>query len=140
MMIIINIFISIIVIALVSLIQNAINLKKTRRARQILLPFIAGLFGVVAMIIGYTKIDELGTWFGEEHFLFNSEIAICNLLIIALFIVIKIFLCPIFSSLCKKKKFLEATTSSFYVYDEQYEEWFLLHKWVNFRKQCLSIG
>ncbi len=138
-MIIINILISVIVVALVALIQNVINLKKTRRARQILLPFASGLLGIIAMIVGYNKIGAISTWFKEEDFLFNSEIAILNLLIIVSFISIKIVLCPLFSSLCKKKKFLEATTSSFYAFDEQYEEWFLLHKWVNFRKFIFAI-
>ena len=138
-MIIVKILIAIIVTALAVLIQNVINLKKPRRARQFLIPFIAAIYGIIAAIIGYNNLDSVSQLFDEEHFLYFTDILIINITIVIGFIIVKSVLCPLLARLCKNKKFLEATTVSFYQYDDQYDEWFLLHKWVNFRKFAFAI-
>ncbi len=151
--------ISTIVVALALLAQNRINTKKIHRARQVLFPFVAALYAIVAVVVIYSQFLEisrfihmlfnewlskwlgewLGAWLPKPDFFTNYALVILNLLIMAAFIALKTALCPILSALCNKKKFLQATVSSFYAYDEQYEEWFLQHKWVGFRKFAFAV-
>jgi len=134
-----KIIICVIIVALAVFSQNRINLKKIRRARQYLLPAIAFIVGVVSVFIGYKSMGKVSQWVSVIPFIQNSDIAIINISILLEFIGIKSVLCPLLSRLCKSKKFLEATVTHFYDYDEDYDEWFLLHKWTNFRKFMFAI-
>ena len=139
MMNIVKVLICIIVIALASLLQNVINIKKNRRARQALLPFIALVYGVVAIFVGYNFFDRIGVLVKDIPFLVNFDVAVINSALIIGFILIKLVVRPIVTSIWKKKKLIEATSIAFYSYDDDYDEWFLLHKWVNFRKFFFAI-
>lgn len=139
MMTFLKIIICVIIVALAVFSQNRINLKKIRRARQYLLPAIAFIVGVVSVFIGYKSMGKVSQWVSVIPFIQNSDIAIINISILLEFIGIKSVLCPLLSRLCKSKKFLEATVTHFYDYDEDYDEWFLLHKWTNFRKFMFAI-
>lgn len=134
-----KVLICIIVVALASLLQNVINIKKNHRARQILLPFIALFYGIVAVFVGYNLFDRIGALVKDIPFLVNFDVAVINCVLLIGFIVVKSLVLPVVTSIWKKKKLIEATSVAFYSYDDEYDEWFLLCKWVNFRKFFFSI-
>lgn len=134
-----KILICIIAVTLLVIIQNVLNAKKNRRVRQILLPFIAAFWGVVSVIIGYNLFDKIGVWIKNISFLINIDVALLNIATILCFVIIKAIIRPIITSLWKKKKLIEATGGMFYTYDDDYEEWFLPHRWMNFRKFFFAI-
>jgi len=134
-----KILISIIVIALFSLLQNALNSKKNKRARQALMPVISGLYCIIAAMLVMKWFDKFNSVEDLHEFLMHSNIFVANLTIVLGFIVIKLIVRPILTKCWKKNEQIEGSSASFYAYDEEYDEWFLLNKWVNFRAFMLSI-
>lgn len=136
---IIKVLISIIVIALFSLLQNALNSKKNRRARQALMPVISGVYCIIATMMVINWFDKFNSVAELHEFLMHSNILVANLSIVLGFVIIKLIVRPIITKCWKKNEQIEATSASFYAYDEEYDEWFLMNKWVNFRNFMLSI-
>lgn len=134
-----KIIICIVVVALLSLLQNVINLKKNRRARQFALPLVAFILGVIANVIGYNLMDGVNELLVDVEFMLNCDIAIVNVVILLALILSKLILCPFFSYIGKEKNVVEPFVLSYYSYNEDYGEWFLLRKWTNFRKYFLAI-
>lgn len=139
MMNVVKVLICIIIVALASLLQNVINIKKNRRARQALLPFIAVFYGIVATFVGYNYFDSIAALVKDNPFLVNFDVAVINCALLIGFVVIKLVLRPIVTNIWKKKDLIETTSVAFYSYDDEYDEWFLLRKWVNFRKFVFAI-
>lgn len=76
-----------------------------------------------------TAVNQAG-----KEFLFDSEIALANLIILAAFILLKGIICIILSKYANGRKYLETTSCGFYYYDDiDYNDWFLKNKWANFR-------
>ena len=134
-----KVVICIVVVALFSLLQNVINLKKNRRARHFALPAIAFVLAIVANVIGYNSMDDVRTLFVKGEYVYNSDIALVNGVIFLALILIKLVLCPLCSFIGKEKNVVEPFVLSYYSYNEDYGEWFLLRKWTNFRKYFLAI-
>ncbi|MBQ3497958.1 MAG: hypothetical protein IJA87_02390 [Clostridia bacterium] len=139
MMEVFKVVICIVVVALFGLLQNVINLKKNRRARQFALPAIAFVLAIVANVIGYNSMDDVRTLFVKGEYVYNSDIALVNGVIFLALILIKLVLCPLCSFIGKEKNVVEPFVLSYYSYNEDYGEWFLLRKWTNFRKYFLAI-
>lgn len=139
MIIVVKVLICIVIVALASLLQNVINIRKNRRARQALLPFVALFYGIVAVFVGYNFFDRIGALGKDVPFLVNFDVAVINCALLIGFVVIKLAVRPIVTSIWKKKELIKATSAAFYSYDDEYGEWFLLCKWVNFRKFFFSI-
>lgn len=135
----IKILIAFAFVAGLSLLQNKINTKRHIRANQFLLPLFSVLYGIACIILCIVSIDNFKLPVEDDHFLWNSEILIFNLLVLLCFILLKCILCPLLSLLCKKKQILEKTVFTFYAYDEIYDKWFLLPHWEQFRKYLFAI-
>lgn len=136
---IVKILISIIVIALFSLLQNVLNSKKNKRARQALMPVISGVYCIIAAMLVMNWFDKFNSVAELHEFLMHSNILVANLSIVLGFVIVKLIVRPILTKCWKKNEQIEATSASFYTYDEEYDEWFLMNKWVNFRTFMLSI-
>lgn len=148
-----KIIICVIVIMVVSLLQNLMNLKKHRRGRQALIPLLAlvyGLYAATKAYEGHSSItnllnnyyalaQETGQNIALLEFLFDAEIAILNLCIFLLFLVVKAIALFVSNKYMNDRELLDSLLAGFYSYDEDYGEYFLLHRWVNFRTYFLAI-
>lgn len=136
---IVKILLSIIIIALCSLLLNLLNSKKDKRARQALMPAISGAYCIIAAILVLKWKDKFDFVADGNDFFNNSNILGFNLIILIGFVIIKLIVRPILTKYWKKNEQIEGTSASFYAYDEEYDEWFLMNKWLNFRTFILSI-
>lgn len=136
---VLKVVIAVAAIILPCLLQNLINAKKTRRIRQFFLvpiSFVLMVGGIVASLKYYNLINKISVL---KEFLNNTEILLINCGLIVAFVVLKLILLPIMTSVCGKKTLLEKISLDFYEYDEDYEEWFLKKQWSNFRKYVFAI-
>ena len=153
MMNFVKILICIVVVMVVTLLQTVINLQKNYRVKQVLLPLVALLYSIIAVIITWDDVHKVTEWianyqelarFSEEtaqlaDFINASEVAILNIRIMLLFLGVKGMLFPIIEKFCSHKTFLEGMVIEFYHFDNDYEEWFLCKRWVNFRTFFFAI-
>ena len=121
-------------ITLLCLLQKLINTRKIHRGRQALLPCIAAVFGIAASVFLSTQYDWAQEMCSTRELEQHGEILLLNLLLMALFLLVKCIACPIVSSLWKDNKLMELTSVRFYEYDEVYHEWFLQKRWADFRR------
>ena len=132
------------VLGILTLIQNSINVGKGRRARQAAIPVIAMVYTAIAVYFGYKYHNELVQMemYKENPDIRNMSVVLINGAIMAAFIPVKSVITPIIASIWKKYDLIEMTSENFYGYDEQYDEWFLMHKWVGFKGflKALVIG
>ena len=130
----IKVFLSLTVVLALTLLQRLINTRRTRRGRQVFLPLAAIVVSVCAIPVFYRYYDLLHIFCAASLRFNNAEILILNAGLMLCFCIVKLILCPIVSSLWKKKALMEKTSSRFYALDERYGEWFLKSERVNFRK------
>ncbi len=135
----VKVLISIIVIALFCLLQNVLNAKKKQRARQALMPVISGIYCIIAAMTAIKDFDKFNSITELHEFLTYSNILVANLAIALGVVLVKLITRPILTRCWKKNDQIEATSASFYAYDEEYDEWFLKNQWINFRGFMLSI-
>ena len=143
-----NLLIPVITVVVLTLIENCVNAGKGRRARQALIPVIAIVFAIVAMVFGYIYFDEIEEIVKQLYEqqkraeLLGIEIFAVNAVIFAAFVLLKIIITPIITSIWSDNDLIEMTSVNFYAYDEQYDEWFLMHKWVGFKRflEAVVIG
>ena len=148
-----KIIICVVVVMVVSLLQITINLKRHRRVRQALLPLLAVIYAIFAVMKAYeehgllTQIFDKYSAIAQEtgvnieliNFLFDSEVAILNALVFLLFLVVKSAALLLANKYLSDRTLLDTLAAGFYSYDEDYGEWFLLHKWVNFRTYFFAV-
>lgn len=134
-----RLLVTVIVTALLCLLQNVINARRAHRGRQAMLPFVAILYAAVAVIL-LSRWHELGQWAGEQARIFqNGDVFILNALLMGGFILLKCVACPILSSQWRDDRLMELTCARFYEYDELYSQWFLQKRWADFRRILKSI-
>ena len=136
---IIKVLISIAAVSLLCVLLNRINVKKSRRIRQ--LPLVGA--AIALMIVGIVEWNNYA-WFAEHiasviSFLFSFNLLFMNLALMAGFVVIKLVIRPIITSVFKSNNILKVFALCFYEYDEEYGEWFLKDKWMDFRGYMLVI-
>ena len=136
-----KLFIPMLVLGLLTIIQNCINVGKGRRARQAALPVVAVIFAVVAMIVAYGYHEELHKAFlkSDDDMMKYASVAVINMAIAGVFILVKMVATPILTSIWSNNDLIEMTSTGFYAYDEQYDEWFLKPTWVGFKKYVKAI-
>lgn len=127
-------FAALIVTALFCVIQFVLNVKKTRRARQAVMPVLALAVEIAGTIVVLRHFKWVSLIALLSDYLENSEIAIINLLLMVGFILLKLVICPIVSAVFKNNKLVRLTSSAFYDYDSEYNEWFLMPKWIVLRE------
>jgi len=124
---------------LLCLLTKAVNLNKTNRGRQFLMPFIALVYCILAIVfldkindllmklinllIGLLPILEKINW--DYGLIYLS-----NTILVLVFIIVKGLILPMLSGTWgKNNKLTEATTGMIYEYDEDLDKWFLKKKW-----------
>ena len=68
-----------------------------------------------------------------------ASVAVINMAIAGVFILVKMVATPILTSIWSNNDLIEMTSTGFYAYDEQYDEWFLKPTWVGFKKYVKAI-
>jgi len=95
---IVKILISIIVIALFSLLQNVLNSKKNKRARQALMPVISGVYCIIAAMLVMNWFDKFNSIAELHEFLMHSNILVANFYIFHGFSVVRYLSRPILTN------------------------------------------
>jgi len=131
---VIKVLIPIGAIALLCVMLNLINAKKNRRIRQFPIIGISTILMVVAVVVLINNFGFTDNLIGSHSFFQNSNLVIVNLVLLIGFFAIKLIIRPICSAVFKKRNILETFSLTIYVYNEDYEEWFLKKQWKNFRK------
>ncbi len=136
---ILKITLCIVVVLLAGFLQTKVNLKKSSRSRQALMPLISFVLTAAAVIINFRFFSNISAAAGDIEFLAIFDLLLSNAAIMLEFIAVKAIICFLLGKLCRSNKFIKATAGAFYELDEDYEEWFLKHKWVNFRKYLFAV-
>lgn len=113
-----------------------IRLHKTNRGKQVVMPVLALVYGIVVVILA-DKIDSLlfslMDYLGMGTILRPYLIYIFNVVIVLGFMVIKAIFLPIVAKIWSSKSLMKATSGYFYTYDEKVDKWFLEKRFGNFR-------
>lgn len=133
---ILRFIITFVALGLLYLMQNAVNIKRDYRGRQVILPWVA-LFYVVVTTVFLTMLcsrsSERFLTVEEQSLFTGSNVLILNLLMMLGFLLLKCILCPILSVKWRSYRLMESTASRFYAFDERYREWFLQNRWSEYR-------
>ncbi len=134
------------IMALFSFAQCTINTRRRNRSKQTLLPFMAAGYGVIGLgtMAYFMKRIAEGFWreiyflagtstFLEIAQLFGLLVALLNLAAFCGYLALKIFGCTLTVLIFRHVRFAYFT-DTFYLYDEDYKDWFLREKWVNVRE------
>ncbi len=123
---------------------NRINLRRSNRNYQFLMPLVTLGYVIIAMI-GLFKVSGLTTFFINvvESFVpfvkaFNMtsyKIFAANIMVVTAFAVFKTASLPIVSGISRFfSKTTEIITGKIYYYDSDYKKWFLKISWLHFKK------
>lgn len=130
-------------------VQNIINTRKVNRAKQFAMPCLALLLSLASVFFGYSIMDKINSlefldflketpvwdWINPLlEQMKNAGLYVYNLLIVLCFIVIKAIFCPLCAFLWKKLDLTKHTSVTFYDYDTDYNEWFLMDRWCDLRR------
>ena len=127
-----NILIGVVSLIILTLIQDRICSKKEDRAKLFLLIPVAAIYSGIA-IFAFTKLYNHIESFLLKHGLGTYSVVVINLLIIAGYLVVKIIVGKLLIKKLNGYEFVNITSSSVYRYVEEYNNWFLRYKWINYR-------
>jgi len=126
------------IVALLCFVQQLLNLRRARRAKQAALPVVALIYCIIAVVYASRYYDQLGDLLERIGFLVGDAIIVLNGLLLVAFLILKAALLPLVNLIWKNKRLIELTSKAFYEYDTTYGEWFLVRKWANIRSLLLS--
>ncbi len=135
----IKIILPVLIIALACVVQNIMNTKKQQRIRQLPMIIIAFIVMITEITILILNPQIIVRMISIIDFFAQSELLAANLILMVGYISGKLIIRPIITTVCKKRKLLEIFALNIYVYDEQYNEWFLMKKWASYRQYMLGI-
>ena len=127
-----SILTSLLPIVVLSFIQDAIYPKKQEKAKLGLLVPIAAVYSIIGVLIiwrNHINIED----FLMEYDLTPYSVIIVNMILVVVFILIKLVVGNYLRKKWTKKELIEMTSAAFYSFAEEYDKWFLQHKWTNFR-------
>ncbi len=149
-------------ILLAAFLPWAINLKKPKRYKQLWLPVIALLYGIIflmfmddisELLLGfiYYLVAQLQGFIAEHpsfQFINNINWAygimyVANAVMLILFVIVKTVALPILSAFNPEKgKVLKFLTELFYSYDEEDKKWYIKNKFAHAKKvmKVVHIG
>lgn len=127
-----NILIGVVSLIILTLIQDRICSQKENRAKLFLLIPVAAIYSGV-IIFALTKLYDHIERFLLTHGLGTYSIIIINLLIVAGYLVIKLIVGKLLVKKLSGYEFVSMTSSGVYRYIEEYNNWFLRYKWINYR-------
>lgn len=124
------------------LVNLKINLNKTKRYRQFLMPFIALIYCIAAVcMLDFVNnlVFKFFNWAAGyipflKHVAWQSIMTfVLNTVFVTGFVTVKSVLLPIISSIWKSSKIAEATSGAFYEKDEDVDKWVLKKSCANLR-------
>lgn len=147
-----------VICCLSSLLVYVVNLKRKNRKNQLIVPFVAGVYSILATILllvykydlivfinrlgleGNETIQQVNYIYSVDN-LVNTDIALFNLSILVSYFIIKI-LFLLFIKVFSKKSVEDGEETKVYYYDKDDSVWLLKDEWVNFRSltKCLAVG
>ena len=134
MMNVLKVIIPVVVIALICIVLNLINGKKSRRVRHF--PFVilsVIVIGVaIYFLVKYSSFPVIIT--RRVGFFAQADLLILNLALILGFLIVKLLFRSLFSAIFKSNAVLKIFALTIYEFDEEYCEWFIRKQWMNFRK------
>lgn len=126
-----------------------VNLDRTDREKQVLMPLVAVLYGVFALFFlnnvystTIRLLKELGeAWsFIQELNLQKYMIYIVNILLAAGFLVVKLLVLPILKRVWgNSKELTEITSGRWYEYDKELDKWFLRLETSQIKTYCKGL-
>lgn len=134
-----NVLISIVIIVLLSTLQIAASGEKSRRIRQFPLVILSIILMSAGVFVWTGHMDAAARFCSSFEFLANGELMTANAALLLGFALIRLILRPILAALCKGSTLLGYFSMDLYQYDDEYGEWFLRKKWVNYRKYFFAI-
>ena len=136
---VIKVIVAIGTIALVSLLQNLSNVKKEKRERQPLLIIFSLLYAIAAVLVFSYSFEHTYEWCKIHEIFNNGNFFIINTILLLVFVLLKLVLRPIVTTLWHNPKLIELSSGLFYEYDADYDLWSLKEKWTNFRKYFFAM-
>lgn len=130
----VRLIVAFVIIALLCLLQNAVNTKRSRRGRQVLLPCLTLVFSAAGAAVMSVRYNWSESICGRLEFLENGNILVLNALLMGVFVLFKCVACPAVSAKWRDNKLMEETSGRFYEYDPVYNQWFLQKRWADFRR------
>lgn len=122
--------------------NSKINLNKSNRSRQFLMPIIALVYSIIGIIFMNQINDfliEVFDWLSQNiPFMGNiswtsSAIYILNTVFVVGFIAIKGALLPVIDRIWRSNNISKFTSGLFYEYEEDVDKWLLIRRFANFR-------
>lgn len=122
----------VLIIVLVSeLLIRCINIKKDMRGRQILVTVLSPIVVLVTVIVAYLKFDVF--IISNLNDFFDGMVIVWNLIILGVFLIFKIILCPIAKAIWANNSIMSATSDFCYFYNDSVNKWFLKQSFKNMR-------
>ena len=108
------------------------NLKRDIRGRQVLMIYLSPVIAVAEVVAAYIFYEKIVFEEGSE--LYGAEVFTWNVLLIALFLVVKLIVLPFLSKFWQENSRMEMLGDQWYCYDSDEDNWFLREDCVNMRK------
>lgn len=135
---ILNIIAAVVLVAVVTLLENAVNLRRERRSQQVYYPAVAALYSVVMIVLALLFGGKTASVFSGDSPLKNAEVAAANLLLMLGFVLVKALALIITSKASDTPKRPRALMERYYFYDAGTGRWYLKSRWLNFRQLVLG--
>lgn len=133
-----KILVTILLVAVVTLIENAINLKRESRHKQAFFPIVALIYSVIAIVLTLILNDQFCDYFNKSEFFANGTVAMMNVILMAGFVIVKALLLKLFDRANGTSKHLGKIVERVYEYDVVYSRWYLKDEWTNYRQLALA--
>ena len=114
---ILNIIAAVVLVAVVTLLENAVNLRRERRSQQVYYPAVAALYSVVMIVLVLLFGGKTASVFSGDSPLKNAEVAAANLLLMLGFVLVKALALIITSKASDTPKRPRALMERYYFYD-----------------------
>lgn len=131
--------ISVVIVALLSTFQIAVNGARDRRIRQLPVTVLSVALMAIGIYAWTGHMAAASAFCASADFLADGEIMVVNIALMLGFSLIRIVLRPIVSAVCRGNTVLNGFSLGLYRYSEEYDEWFLQKKWANFRAYFFAI-
>ena len=130
----------VVIVGLISAFQMGVNCSRRRRIRQlpvVVLSAASMIAGVCLLMKNRWVLTLLCTL---SVILVNGEILALNIALLLGFALARLVLLPIASAVCRSSMLLNVFSLGLYQYSEEYDEWFLRKKWVNYRVYFFAMA
>ena len=123
---------SILPIVVLTLLQDAVCARKKDKAKLALLTPLAFIYSIVGVLIIW-KYHIWIEWILQGYDAVTYAVIVSNMILMAGFIIVKYIAGRMLIKGWTKKDLIEATSSRFYSYAEDFDTWFLQYRWTNYR-------